>query len=239
MNLLDFFLKKYIIIDIDAKQVRNNMFTTSEFDFNLQNSYENIFTNDVKLAVASAVVDAYTLRQQFYQTTTLLLTSELAIDVSAHILRIALEKVFRKYCKNGRLPWCFNTQLNVAKNCRHIELKIGNATIFLARSSCPFKKPKKVKYRPDLEYDMYTETFPPITTFLIAYGEYKNGTPFVTIGIPGIDDWLYAHPLDLTAVKPQSNAKTSTSKYESKDLLVELRDEVKRLTKEGYNENAG
>lgn len=86
---------------------------------------------------------------------------------------------------------------------------------------------------------MYTETFPPITTFLIAYGEYKNGTPFVTIGIPGIDDWLYAHPLDLTAVKPQSNAKTSTSKYESKDLLVELRDEVKRLTKEGYNENAG
>lgn len=172
------------------------MFTTSEFDFNLQNSYENIFTNDVKLAVASAVVDAYTLRQQFYQTTTLLLTSELAIDVSAHILRIALEKVFRKYCKNGRLPWCFNTQLNVAKNCRHIELKIGNATIFLARSSCPFKKPK-------------------------------------------IDDWLYAHPLDLTAVKPQSNAKTSTSKYESKDLLVELRDEVKRLTKEGYNENAG
>ena len=211
----------------------------NDFDLNLQNNYENVFTNDVKLAVASAVIDAYTLRKQFYQTTPLLLGSELAVDVSAHILRIALEKVFREYCKNGLVPWCFNIQLNAAKNCRHIELKIGNATIFLARTSSPFKKPKKVKYRPDLEYDMYTETFPPITTFLIAYGEYKNGTPFATIGIPGIDDWLYAHPLDLTSVKAQSNAQTSSSNFKAKDLLVELRDEVKHLTKEGYNENAG
>ena len=69
----------------------------NDFDLNLQNNYENVFTNDVKLAVASAVIDAYTLRKQFYQTTPLLLASELAVDVSAHILRIALEKVFREY----------------------------------------------------------------------------------------------------------------------------------------------
>lgn len=211
---------------------------TSEFDLKLQKDYENIFTNDIKLAIASAVTEAYSLRQQFYKTTPLLLASELAVDASAHILRIALEKIFREYCKSGRIPWCFNIQLNAAKNCRHIELKIGNVTVFLTRTSCPLKKPKKVKYRPDLEYDMYTETFPPITTFLIAYGEYKNGTPFTTIGIPGIDDWLYARPLDLSSA-PGNTTSNQGKDFKNEKLLVELRDEVKDLVKEGYNENAG
>lgn len=212
---------------------------TNEFDLKLQADYQKIFTSDVKLALALAVKDAYSLRQQFYQTTPLLITSELAVDFSAHILRIALEKVLREYCKNSLLPWDFTIQLNVAKNCHHIELKFDNATIFLARTSSPFKKPKNVKYRPDLEYDMYTETFPPITTFLIAYGEYKNETPFVTIGIPGFKNWLYAHPLDLSAAKAPCNIQTPASNFENKDLLVELREEVKHLSKEGYNENAG
>lgn len=62
---------------------------------------------------------------------------------------------------------------------------------------------------------------PPIDTFLIAYGENKNGTMFLSIGIPGEESWLYVKPLDM-----KRNATVNNQEENKKELLVELIDEL-------------
>ena len=195
---------------------------TNIIDQKLQTAYLSVFTSDVQAVLTSLILEAQDLCNEAYDTVYLLKGTILAKDLRAHILRIAIGIVAKKYCDKGLLPWSYSIELNSAKNCRHIEMKFGTASIYCAKARSSLTKPKSVKYRPDIEINLFTKQMPPIDTFLIAYGENKNGTIFSSIGIPGEESWLYVKPLDM-----KRNATVNNQEENEKELLVELIDELK------------
>lgn len=195
---------------------------TNIIEQKLQTAYLSVFTSDVQSVLPSMILEAQDLCNEAYDTVYLFKDTPLAKDLRAHILRIAIGIVAKKYCDKGLLPWSYSIELNSAKNCRHTEMKSGTATIYFAKTKTPLNKPKSAKYRPDVEINLFTQQIPPIDTFLIAYGENKNGTIFSSIGIPGEETWLYVKPLDM-----KRNANVNNQENNKKELLVELIDELK------------
>lgn len=193
---------------------------TNIIEQNLQTAYLSVFTSDAQSVLTSMIFEAQDLCNEAYATVYWLKTA-LAKDLRAHILRIAIGIVAKKYCDKGLLPWSYSIELNSAKNCRHIEMKSGTSTIYCAKARSPLSKPKSVKYRPVVEINLFTEQMPPIDTFLIAYGENKNGKIFSSIGIPGEESWLYVKPLAM-----KRNTTVNNQEENKKELLVELIDEL-------------
>lgn len=195
---------------------------TNIIEQKLQTAYLSVFTSDIQSVLPSMILEAQDLCNEAYATVFLLKETKLSKDIRAHILRIAIGIVAKKYCDKGLLPWSYSIELNSAKNCRHTEMKFGAATIYFAKTRSPLIKPQAAKYRPDVEINPFTEKVPPIDTFLITYGETKNGTIFSSIGIPGEESWLYVKPLDM-----KRNATVNNQEENKKALLVKLIDEYK------------
>ncbi len=195
---------------------------TNNHEQNLQTAYLSVFTPKVQDVLLSMLFKAQDLCNEAYDTVYLLKGTTLAKDLRAHVLRIAIGIVAKEYCNKGLLPWSYSVELNSAKNCRHPEMKSGTATIYIARTRSQLNKPKSVKYRPDVEINIFTNQTPPIDTFLIAYGETSNGELFSSIGIPGEESWLYVKPLDMKRTITVNNQEEN-----KKELLVELINETK------------
>lgn len=194
---------------------------TNIIEQKLQTAYLSVFTSDVQSVLPSMFLEAQDLCNEAYDTVYLLKETKLAKDLRAHILRIAIGIVAKKYCAKGLLPWSYSIEFNSAKNCRHTEMKSGTATIYFAKAKSPLNKPKSVKYRPDVEINLFTKQIPPIDTFLITYGESKNGKIFSSIGIPGEESWLCVKTLDMKRKVTVNNQEEN-----KKELLVELIDEL-------------
>lgn len=132
------------------------------------------------------------------------------------------------YCAKGELPWSFEVQKNRAGNCKHIELIMNDAKIYFSRVQNEEKKPKSVRYRPDIEINMFTNSIPPIDTFIVTYGEDRNsGKKFAAVGIPGVESWLYFKSLDLaSAEKERTKERTTIASNDKDKLMLELLEEI-------------
>ena len=107
---------------------------TNFIEQKLQTAHLSVFTSDVQAVLPSLIFEAQDLCNEAYDTVYLLKGTILAKDLRAHILRIAIGIVAKKYCDKGLLPWSYSIELNSAKNCRHIEMKSGTANILFRKN---------------------------------------------------------------------------------------------------------
>lgn len=193
-------------------------------------------------AIRGMIDEAYVLNNELYTRNTFLQETEIGRkDVRAHNLRAAIAKVAKLYCTKGILPYVFTTASNSIGNCRHVELKFNNNTLFLARIDSPGNIPCKAQYRPtvpDFEYDLFALNQKPllceeqpIDVFLATYGDIdRESFRFGDIGILGGESWLFSTPL-------KQGVYRYIEKKESDDLLVELTENAeKEIGKDEKNE---
>lgn len=196
--------------------------------YKLQNAFMEIFTAEIQETLTKLLLDAYDMRAEAFEQSALLKNTQIGQGLKAHVLRAAIEKVSMLYCVKEFLPWSFEIQKNMAGNCKHIEFKNNDSRIYFSRVQNEEMKPKSVKYRPDIEINMFTESIPPIDTFLITYGESRiNNRKFAGVGIPGTDSWLYFKLLDLVSAEKQREKEAATITSDDKDkLLADLLEEI-------------
>lgn len=197
------------------------------FDVNdfLKCEFDKNFNLATKKNIASLLIEAYKLRDECLHAEPILSLTEIGSkDLAAHLLRPAIEKTARIYCLTGKLPFSFLLNLNKAKNSRHILLESPLSTVYFARTQTAWEKPRRVKYRPVVEMDLFSETNaleedPHVNTFLVNYGDAKErGLSFAGIGIPGARGWLYYESLDLRVVEKQEMLQPE----QHEEILVQL-----------------
>ena len=185
-----------------------------------------VYPIPIRKKLANMIKEAYVLRDECINRNAMIASTEIGrFDLAAHLLRAAMEKVAKEYCNSGILPFTCDAEKNKARNCRHLELKAGNVRTFFARASIASQKPGRVKYRPIIEYNIFTDLDPyekdiSIDTYLVNYGDRNGQFEFAGVGIPGQSSWLYYQPLDLTV--PDFKLLTESKKDE---ILVEIIEE--------------
>ena len=195
-------------------------------------------------AIRGMLDEAYILNNELYSRNTFLQETEIGRkDVRAHILRAAIAKVAKLYCSKGILPYTFATPSNSIGNCRHIELKFRNNTLFIARVDYPGSVPCKAQYRPtvpDIEYDLFDQNQKPLScdeqsidVFLATYGDVdRESFRFGDIGILGEGSWLFSMPL-------KQGVYRYSEKKESEMLLVELTEDAEKEIREDEQNEKG
>lgn len=81
---------------------------TNIIEQKLQTAYLSVFTSDVQSVLPSLIFEAQDLCNEAYDTVYLLKVTTLSKDLRAHILRIAIGIVAKKYCDKGLLPWSYS-----------------------------------------------------------------------------------------------------------------------------------
>ena len=196
--------------------------TTDIYEFCKSELTRQFPKSDRKLFV-SLLKDSYNLRNKVSLENDIFYRTEIGSkDIQAALLRATIAAVAMDYCNRGVLPYTCNIEKNTVRNCSHIELKNGEATLYLARTSYIGQKPRYVKYIPYYEPNLFDPSPVPeqatIPTFLLTYGDSAiSNLDFAVLGVPGIKTWFYKENLNI------SDADIYTiSKKESEEILVSL-----------------
>ncbi len=201
-----------------------------EIEEHYKRLFFKVFKKRDTYAIRGMFDESYTICNELYSRNTFLNDTEIGIkDIRADILRAAVAKTAKLYCKKGILPFDFTTPPNSIGNCRHVELRFGDKSLYLARVDYPSCIPKKVQYRPcvpslqmNLFYDFQHDKEESIDVFLATYGDSgANKFKFGNIGILGEVSWLFAYPL-------QQKMYRYITRTEKDELLVELDDSIIR-----------
>lgn len=194
-----------------------------EFEKYYEQEFFKVFKKRDIYAIRGMLDEAYVLNNELYSRDTFLNDTEIGTkDVRAHILRAAIAKVARLYCSKKILPYDFATPVNTIGNCRHVELKFNDKTLYLARIDYPNCVPQKAQYRPSVPslqmnlFDYQEVDEKSIDVFLATYGDGGNDEfKFGNIGILGEVSWLYSCPL-------KQGIYRYITKTEQEEILVEL-----------------